>query len=93
MDKATKNLPERIPKNKKCSWVVGKLVEEALNPICKRLNKINGLEINLYGLPSHYWGQDKVVTGLLTGEDLIRGLKGKILGDQLLMPSLMLKNE
>ena len=52
---------------------------------------INGLKINLYGLPSIYWGQDQVVTGLLTGEDLIYGLKNKDLGEAVYIPSIMLK--
>ena len=57
----------------------------------KKLNKIDGLTINLYGLPSVYWGQDQVVTGLLTGEDLITGLKNKELGESIFIPSIMLK--
>ena len=78
--KNTNNLPTTIKHPKKVSWVVGKLVYEALIPTVKKLNLIDGLTINLYGLPSIYWGQDQVVTGLLTGEDLIHGLKNKDLG-------------
>ena len=55
------------------------------------LNQIEGLSLKLYGLPSPYWGQDQVVTGLLTGADLLSGLKGKELGNDLLIPSVMLK--
>ena len=72
--------------------VVGKLVKKALTPIWERLNEIDGLTIHLYGLASQYWGQEQVVTGLLTGQDLLTGLKGKDLGDQLLLPSVMLKH-
>ncbi len=93
MYQATKNLPKEIDMPRKCSWVVGKLVVEALRPTCEKLNKIDHLSINLYGLPSQYWGQDKVVTGLLTGQDLIQGLKNKNLGERLLVPSIMLKGE
>ena len=49
------------------------------------------MTINLYGLPSIYWGQEQVVTGLLTGEDLIYGLQNKDLGDTIFIPSIMLK--
>ena len=42
-------------------------------------------------MPSIYWGQDQVVTGLLTGEDLIAGLKNKELGENIFIPSIMLK--
>ena len=87
----TQNLPKKVKKPKKVSWIVGKLVYKALIPTIKKLNLINGLTINLYGLPSIYWGQDQVVTGLLTGEDLIYGLKNKDLGEAVYIPSIMLK--
>ena len=87
----TRALPTSIKKQRKVSWVVGKLVHEALIPTVKKLNKIKGLTIQLYGLPSVYWGQEQVVTGLLTGEDLIFGLQKKDLGEELFIPSIMLK--
>jgi len=87
----TKYLPKKLEKQRKVSWIVGKLVYEALLPTVKKLNKINGLTINLYGLPSIYWGQEHVVTGILTGEDLINGLKNKDLGEGIFIPSIMLK--
>ena len=87
----TKKLPQALKKPKKVSWIVGKLVYESLIPIVKKLNLINGLIINLYGLPSIYWGQEQVVTGLLTGEDLIYGLRNKDLGEGIYIPSIMLK--
>ena len=36
-------------------------------------------------------GQEHVVTGILTGEDLINGLKNKDLGEGIFIPSIMLK--
>ena len=91
LETKTKSLPEKIDKQRKVSWIVGKLVYEALLPTVNKLNKIDGLRINLYGLPSVYWGQDQVVTGLLTGEDLIIGLQNKDLGESIFIPSIMLK--
>jgi NifB/MoaA-like Fe-S oxidoreductase len=73
------------------SWVVGLLVAEALRPAVERLNAVAGLEVLLHGLPSPYWGQDQVVTGLLTGSDLLRGLAGRDLGAELLLPAVMLR--
>ena len=91
LNKKTKNLPKKVKRKRKVSWVVGKLVYEALIPTVNKLNNINGLTINLYGLPSVYWGQEQVVTGLLTGEDLICGLKNQDLGETIFLPSMMLK--
>ena len=86
MDEATRDLPTKIDQKKTCSWVVGKLVENELQKPCKRINKINNFALHLYGLPSPYWGQEQIVTGLLTGQDLIKGLLGKELGHELLIP-------
>ena len=91
LDQATQDLPQRIQQPRRCSWVVGRIVASALRPVCDRLNRVEGVDLQLLGLPSPYWGQDQVVTGLLTGEDLLSGLAGLDLGDELLLPSVMLR--
>ena len=91
LDAATVSLPETIDPPLHSSWVVGRLVDKALEPVTDRLNRISGVTLDMHGLPSPYWGQDQVVTGLLTGQDLLAGLKGQQLGDQLLLPSVMLR--
>jgi len=91
MDEATRDLPERLECPRRVSWVVGQLVAEALQPAVDRLNQVQGLEVLLHGLPSPYWGQEQVVTGLLTGSDLLDGLQGLDLGEELLLPAVMLR--
>ncbi len=91
LDEATQNLPPALPTPRRFSWVVGQLVAEALAPVVARLNAVDGLELILHGLPSPYWGQEQVVTGLLTGSDLLTGLAGCDLGEALLLPSVMLR--
>ena len=91
LDQATQALPAAIARPRRCSWVVGRLVAEALQPVVDRLNRVEGVELLLIGLPSPYWGQEQVVTGLLTGSDLLEGLEGRDLGDRLLLPRVMLR--
>lgn len=91
LDAASDGLPESIATPLRSSWVVGRLVDEALAPVTARLNAVTGVSLQLHGLPSPYWGQDQVVTGLLTGQDLLQGLDGCDLGDQLLLPAVMLR--
>ena len=91
LDQATQDLPASISEPRRCSWVVGRLVAEALQPVVDRLNRVEGVELLLIGLPSPYWGQEQVVTGLLTGSDLLEGLSGKDLGDRMLLPRVMLR--
>jgi putative radical SAM enzyme (TIGR03279 family) len=91
LERATAELPAALPQPRRLSWVVGRLVAGALRPVVDRLNRMQGLELLLHGLPSPYWGQDQVVTGLLTGADLLQGLTGVDLGEELLLPSVMLR--
>ena len=91
LERATCHLPTSIPQPRRSSWVVGRLVADALQPVVDRLNGVEGVELILHGLPSPYWGQDQVVTGLLTGSDLLEGLQGRDLGERLLLPRVMLR--
>lgn len=89
---AEKMLPAAVSSPRRFTWVVGNAVEKAFQPILQRLNRVQGLQVNLAALCSAYWGQTITVTGLLTGQDLLEGLQGKDLGDAILLPSVMLKH-
>ena len=91
LDQATAQLPPSLAVPQRLSWVVGAVVAGALEPVVERLNRVEGLVLRLHGLPSPYWGQELVVTGLLTGADLVEGLQGRDLGERLLLPKLMLR--
>ncbi len=90
---AKEMLPTAIKQPRKFTWVVGNAVEQAFQPLVAQLNEVEGLEINLVALNSQYWGQEITVTGLLTGQDLLRGLPNQDLGSGILLPSLMLKHD
>lgn len=51
------------------------------------------LEVYLYPIENNFFGSRITVTGLVTGKDIIEHLKGKELGDELLVPSVMLKGD
>jgi putative radical SAM enzyme (TIGR03279 family) len=84
-------LPAAVSPPRHYTWVVGNAVEHAFQPVVERLNQVEGLTITLAPLASVYWGRDMTVTGLLTGYDLLEGLKHHPLGDALLLPAVMLK--
>lgn len=85
-------LPPKVYPQRKLTWVVGNAVENAFEPILKRLNSVEGLKVNMRALCSDYWGQSITVTGLLTGHDLLFNLQGQDLGDGILLPNVMLKH-
>lgn len=48
--------------------------------------------MNLYTIKNEFFGTDITVAGLLTGQDIIKQLKGKELGDYLILPDVLLRD-
>ena len=55
--------------------------------------KFPGLTVRVYPIRNDFFGESITVSGLVTGGDLIRQLKGKPLGEALLLPENMLRRE
>ena len=51
-----------------------------------------GLSVRVYPIRNDFFGELITVTGLLTGQDIIAQLKGKELGEELLLPVNLLRS-
>ena len=91
LDDATQELPAALTQAAQLELGGGSLVGPSLKPVVERLRQVQGLDLRLQSLPSPYWGCEQVVTGLLTGQDLIDGLQGKDLGEAVLLPAVLLR--
>jgi putative radical SAM enzyme (TIGR03279 family) len=54
--------------------------------------KLPNLDIKIYPIINAFFGESITVTGLITGRDLINGLKEQDLGDKLILSSSMLRD-
>ena len=52
---------------------------------------VEGLEINVYEIVNHFFGESVTVAGLLTGKDMSEQLIGRDLGDELIIPENTLR--
>ena len=54
---------------------------------------VNGsrLDVTVYKIINHFFGESVTVAGLLTGKDVAEQLAGHDLGDELLFPRVMLR--
>lgn len=59
----------------------------------KALKKWDNLECKVYAVENDYFGHSITVAGLVTATDIIKQLSGKELGDELLIPAVMLRSE
>lgn len=83
-----------ISSNKKLSVATG---VAAYPLLCELVDiakkKWHNLECNVYEIKNEFFGESITVSGLITGRDLISQLKGKNLGDTLLLPANMFRSE
>ena len=73
--------------------VTGVSFSKILGGVLDRLRMIKGLSLRQITVTNRFFGPSVTVAGLLTGSDLVRGLKGKRLGDVLVLPSTMVKED
>lgn len=71
--------------------------KSAYDFICKMVNKVQekckNLRCKVYEIENEFFGKTVTVAGLITGVDLIDQLKGKPLGEELLISRTMLRQE
>ena len=80
---------------KKCklSFVSGMILSTVLPDRFRKISeKLPGLEADLHFIKNDFFGEKITVTGLITGSDIISQLKGKPLGDILVLPNAMLRD-
>lgn len=75
------------------SIATGKLAYPYIQRFADRLmEKYTGTKIHVYGIRNDFFGELITVSGLITGTDLIDQLKGKALGEKLLLPCNMFRS-
>ena len=76
------------------SIATGRLAAPYLQKMLDMLKeKYKNTIVHLYTIRNDFFGELITVSGLITGQDLIAQLKGKPLGQRLLIPCNMLRNE
>lgn len=94
MSKEERQAAQLLKKNpgRKVSTVTGMLARNQGKVIQAELAKLRpDVELMVYPIVNDFFGHNITVTGLLTGQDIVAQLKGKELGDALLLPQCCLK--
>ena len=78
---------DRIRLPRRVSVATGVAAYEYMRSLCQRLEAmLPGLQITVHKIVNHFFGETITVAGLLTGKDMEEQLRGKDLGDALLIP-------
>lgn len=89
---------ENTDKNTVCKRCISLATGSAAFPLIESLAKritdfYPEITINAYEIKNDFFGHSVTVAGLVTGKDLINQLKDKQLGEELLIPDVMLRSE
>ncbi len=69
--------------------LAGPVITELANKVAAKFPNVS---VDVHTIINHYFGEQITVAGLLTGQDLLEQLNGNIKGDELLLPSVLLKS-
>lgn len=87
------NLPE-MKYNRKVSIATGEAAFEFISSLADlAMQKYEKLSVSVFAIRNDFFGGSVTVSGLVTGSDIIKQLKGKTLGEALLIPENMLRSE
>lgn len=80
--------------NRKVTCITGQAASELINHIVDNAKKKwHNLDCSVYSIKNNFFGGKITVAGLVTGTDIIEQLKGKDIGEELIVPSVMLRHE
>lgn len=73
--------------------VTGKLAYPYIQDMAKQMtDRFPMLKIHVYAITNDFFGERITVSGLLTGQDIIRQLQGRELGERILLPQNVLRS-
>ncbi len=73
------------------SLVTGVSAADDVSKFVSKLAEVCGLDLKVHVMENQFFGGHVTVTGLLTGQDLLQQLPGKPLGEILLVPEVMFR--
>ncbi len=76
---------------KTVSIVTGALAYNTIREICDTIERVSNVKIYVHKVINDFFGEYITVSGLLTGQDIVKTLKNETLGDKILLPINALK--
>ncbi len=89
---SSKNLFSKVAK-REISMATGRLAYPYIKEFADRIMSLyEGLKIHVYAIKNDFFGEMITVSGLITGQDIIKQLKGQPLGQMLYLPENILRS-
>lgn len=91
---ALESCTQKKPEYSCVSVATGEAAYPLIRQLCSEVEKrFSEIKIIPYEIKNDFFGRSVTVAGLITAQDLMEQLKGKQLGEKLVIPSVMLKSD
>ena len=81
-------------KSRDLSIATGKAAYDFINGLAEQLMEaVPNTKITVYKIENEFFGENITVAGLICGSDVIKELKGKYLGEKLLLPKVCFRHD
>jgi len=77
--------------SRELSILTGESSYRFIQGLVDRIPKGKNGKIHVYAIPNRFFGGHVTVSGLVTGQDILAGVQGKSLGQEVLIPKVMLR--
>lgn len=88
---ARKNLPESIDSPRDVTVITGEMAGSFVQKSVDRLNEIENVSATLIPVKNLFYGGGINVAGLVTGSDIIAALDGVEVGEEVILPEIMVR--
>lgn len=87
------SIPDSLAQPRRVAVVTGASASPTIQGAVKQLGRTAGLCIEVHTVVNRFYGEQVTVSGLLTGQDIVGQLRGRVRADVLLLPDVMLKDD
>lgn len=87
-----RRLPRALKRGRSLTLVTGELAAGLLGRVVERLNGIKNLRVDLAVVANRFFGDKVTVAGLLTGRDICEALRGRELGEMVVLPGAAVRH-
>ena len=87
------DFPTRLNVGRHVALVTGVSSQKAIGKAAARLERVEGLQLDVHVVQNRFYGAEVSVTGLVTAQDIVGQLRGRLEARVLLLPDVMLKDD
>lgn len=87
------SFPSELDEPRHVAIVTGTSASKTMKEAVEKLCQITNLAIDVHVIRNVFYGEEVTVTGLITGQDIVRQLEASLTADTILLPDVMLKDE